>query len=193
MLATRIGINLGIEHQDIDVAAHREHVIEPAITDVVGPAVPSHQPHTFVHQVVGQLEQLGDLRVVRQPAQEIPQLGNHLSLRRNRCFPVAPGVFHRGHQILRQKRRQLVDQMQGPSFESVDRQSETEAEFGIVLKKRIGPGRSPSVAIRRIRCGGQIAPVDRGTTGGIGDHQAVPEKLRQQLQIGSFAATGAGA
>ena len=45
-----------------------------------------------------------------------------------------------------------------------------------------GPGR-----------GRQVAAVDRGAAGGVGDDQAVAEELAEQLDVGRFAAAGAGA
>jgi hypothetical protein len=41
--------------------------------------------------------------------------------------------------------------------------------------------------------GGQVAAVDGGAAGGVGDHGAVAEQLAEQLDVGRFAAAGAGA
>jgi hypothetical protein len=48
LLAAGIGIDFGVEHKHVDVAVAREHVIEAAVTDVVGPTVAAQQPDTFV-------------------------------------------------------------------------------------------------------------------------------------------------
>ncbi len=50
-----------------------------------------------------------------------------------------------------------------------------------------------AVAIHRVRRGGQIAAVDGRAASGIRDHRPIAEQLRQQLDVGRFAATGAGA
>ena len=43
-LAAGVGVDLGIEDQHVDVAAAGEHVIEPAVADVVGPAIAADDP-----------------------------------------------------------------------------------------------------------------------------------------------------
>ena len=43
-LAAGVGVDLRIEHQDVDVAAGGDDVIEAAVADVVGPAVAAHDP-----------------------------------------------------------------------------------------------------------------------------------------------------
>ena len=57
-LAAGVGIDLGVEHQDVDVAARCEHVIEPAVADVVGPAVAADDPDALLDQVVGHAQQV---------------------------------------------------------------------------------------------------------------------------------------
>ncbi len=53
-----------------------------------------------------------------------------------------------------------------------------------------GPRPSLFTAVGR---GGQVAAVDRGAAGGVGDQHAVAEQLRHQLDVRRFAAAGAGA
>ena len=50
-LAARIGVDLGVQHEQVDVAAGSEHVVEPAETDVVGPAVPADYPNRLHDEV----------------------------------------------------------------------------------------------------------------------------------------------
>ncbi len=52
LLAAGVGVALGVEHQHIDVLPQAQHVIQPAVTDVVGPAVAADEPDRFLHQVV---------------------------------------------------------------------------------------------------------------------------------------------
>ena len=53
-LAAGVRVHLGVEDEDVDVAPVREHVIEPAVADVVRPAVAADEPHALLHQVVGE-------------------------------------------------------------------------------------------------------------------------------------------
>ena len=58
-LAAGVRVDLGIEHEHVDVLVGRQHVIEAAVADVVGPAVAADDPHRLLHEVVGDREQLG--------------------------------------------------------------------------------------------------------------------------------------
>ena len=57
LLATGVGVDLGVEHQHVDVATRREDVVEAAVADVVGPAVAADDPHRTRRQRVGDLGQ----------------------------------------------------------------------------------------------------------------------------------------
>src|SRR5205823_5816980 len=52
-LPARVGINLGVEHQDVDVASAGHDVIEAAVADVVRPAVAADNPDALLHQHIG--------------------------------------------------------------------------------------------------------------------------------------------
>ena len=47
-LPAGVGVDLGVEHQDVDVAARRQHVVEAAVADVVGPAVAADDPDALL-------------------------------------------------------------------------------------------------------------------------------------------------
>ena len=68
-----------------------------------------------------------------------------------------------------------------------------QAELGVVFEQRVGPGRAAAVVVDRVGRGGQVAAVNRGAAGGVGDEGAVAEELRQQLDVRRFAAARAGA
>ena len=65
-LAAGVGVDLGVEHQHVDVAPAGQDVVEPAGADVVGPAVAADDPDAAPDQVVDDAEQVGDGR--RRPA-----------------------------------------------------------------------------------------------------------------------------
>ena len=52
-LTAGVGINLGVEHEDVHVASAGQDVIEAAVADVVGPAVATDDPDALLHQHVG--------------------------------------------------------------------------------------------------------------------------------------------
>ena len=75
----------------------------------------------------------------------------------------------------------------------VDRQAEAQAELGVVLEEAVRPGRPAAVLVHRPRRRRQVAAVDRGAAGGVGDDGAVAEELADQLDVGRLAAAGARA
>ena len=50
-LAAGIGVDLGIENEDIDVAFAREDMIESAVTDIVAPAIAADDPNRFIDEI----------------------------------------------------------------------------------------------------------------------------------------------
>ena len=77
--------------------------------------------------------------------------------------------------------------------ELVGGEPHAEAELGVVLEERVGPGWTTAFAVHRPRRGGQVAAVDRRAARGVGDEQPVAEELGEQLDVGRLAAAGAGA
>jgi hypothetical protein len=63
LASTGVRINLGVEHQDVDVAAGGDHMVEPAEADVIGPAIPTDDPDALIDQMVGDLNQRGGIEV----------------------------------------------------------------------------------------------------------------------------------
>jgi hypothetical protein len=57
-LPTRVGVDLGVEHQHIHVTAARQDVIESPGPDVVGPAVTADDPHATPYKEVHDAEQI---------------------------------------------------------------------------------------------------------------------------------------
>ena len=55
-LATGVGVNLGVDHQDIHVSAARNHMVEPAEADVVCPTVAAEHPKRLLSQLIFELE-----------------------------------------------------------------------------------------------------------------------------------------
>jgi hypothetical protein len=93
----------------------------------------------------------------------------------------------------RRSARPGLDQFAGEFGLLVDRQAHAQAKLGVVFEQRVRPGRAAAFFVLGPRGGGQVAAVDGGAAGGIGDDGAVAEQLREQLDVGGFTAAGAGA
>ena len=58
-LPARVGVDLGVEDEQVDVAVHGQDVIQSAVADVVGPAVSADAPDALFHQEILELIDLG--------------------------------------------------------------------------------------------------------------------------------------
>ncbi len=192
-LAAGVRVDLGVEHQDVDVAPVGQHVIEAAVADVVGPAVAADEPDALLHQVVGERFEAACLGGVQsRPAR--PRSATTRS--RWAAMPGLVrlvGVENRRRQAVAELRRDVLDEAARGRDVRVERQAEAEAELGVVLEQRVRPGRAAAVAVGRVGRRRQVAAVDRRAAGGVGDEQPVAEELGQQLQVRRLAAAGAGA
>src|SRR5262249_44914354 len=88
--------------------------------------------------------------------------------------------------------RQRCKQGAGLAVQVIDAEAEAKAELSGVLEERVGPGRTTALRVARVRRRWQVATVDRRAAGGIGDQQAVAEKLRQELEVRRLAAAATG-
>ena len=75
----------------------------------------------------------------------------------------------------------------------IDRDAEAQTKLGIVFKQRVRPRWAAAFGVLGPRRGRKISAVDGRAAGGIGNHGAVAEQLRHQLEVRSLAATGASA
>ena len=74
-----------------------------------------------------------------------------------------------------------LDQFAGEFGLLVDGEAEAEAEFGVVFKERVGPDGAAAIGVLGPGRGGEVAAVDGGAAGGVGDEGAVAEELRHEV------------
>ncbi len=190
-LAAGVGIDLGVEHQYVDVPTGGEHMVETAIADVVGPAVAAHDPDAATDQVIDDRQQVEGKRLLdaQQPGL---QLRDPDALRADIGFHDLRRLGDGLGEIRPDLGRELDQQRQGKLEMLVGCEPEAETELGIVLEQRIRPGGPSAFGILRPRRDGQVAAIDGGAAGGVGDLQPVAEQLAQQLEIRRLAAAAAG-
>ena len=56
-LPAGVGIHLRVQHHHVDVAPLRQHVVQPAVADVVRPAVAANGPDALSHQHIGHAQE----------------------------------------------------------------------------------------------------------------------------------------
>ena len=90
-------------------------------------------------------------------------------------------------------RREPCEKLRGELSLFVERDAEAETELGVIFEKRVAPRRAATVGVLRPRSRRQISPVNRGTSGRVGDDEPVAKKLREQFQVRRLAAACARA
>ena len=191
-LAAGVGVDLGVEDQDVDVASARQHVVEAAVADVVGPAVAADDPDAAPDQMIDHRQEIARRFAVllEEPGLQFgdaDSLGADFRLLNLRCIENAVGKFLADDRSkIAQERPREVEMLVGGK-------PEPKAELGIVFEQRIRPSRPAPFPVLRPRGDRLAGPVDRRTAGGIGDLRAVAEQLRQEFQVRRLAAPGARA
>ena len=192
-LAAGVGVDLGVEHEDLHVGAGGEDVVETAVADVVGPAVAADGPDGFFNQVAGEGGELGGLGVGGEAGEFTAQQVDARSAGGEVGLGGRGGGGQLAHGVGIEARGEAFEQAARGGVALVGGLAQAEAELGVVLEERIRPGRATAGAVLAVGCGRQVAAVDRGTAGGVGDGQAVAEELGEELDVGRLAAAGAGA
>ena len=172
-------------------------MVQAAEADVVGPAVAAEDPDALADQVVGRRPAgaFAVATVADRAASRCLSVGH-----RARCASISGssscGCRQRSlDQLVAQLRRRAALSSCGRSSHLlVDRPGGSRGRTRRCPRTAswTRPGRGPR-ALMRVGRGGQVAAVDRRAAGGVGDHHAVAEELRQQLDVGRLAAAGAGA
>ncbi|MNG97572.1 hypothetical protein D3C79_566900 [compost metagenome] len=188
LLATGVGVALGVEHQHVDVLPQTQHMVEPAEADVIGPAIAADEPDRLVHQVIRIPRQLSGARLgaILQQAAQLLDMGPLLG---DRQTGVLQPLLQLGRDDIPQTRHQTAY----PIAMLIDGEPEAQAKLGVVLEQGVGPGRAAPLGVGGVGGGGQVAAINRRATGGVGNQQPVPVELGQQLDIGGLATAGAGA
>ena len=175
-LAAGVGVDLGVEHQDVDIAAAR----------------PARDPGRRSRCRRPSRRRRGSRRSsspARRPAlsrsrasrRAIPASFCFSSATRSRCASMpASSIWSASSRACTSSSPncagELGQQFAGVLGLLVDRQPHAQAELGVVFEQRVGPGDAAPVLVERVRRGRQVAAVDRRAAGGVGDHRAVAEQ-----------------
>ena len=193
-LAAGIRVNLRIDHQDVDVGTRCEHVVDTAETDVVAPAVAADNPLRLLHQPVLHLQDI--LAVIAAAGLHHRDEARRDLGRFGRRTARGDPLLHDALQLVGAFRT-VGNSLLHPGLDAVaeflDAEVHTQAEFGVVLEERVRPCRALALVVGAVRGRRCRARIDRGAARGVGNHHLVAEQLRDSLDIGGLAATGAGA
>ena len=155
-------------------------MVEAAEADVVGPAVAADDPDALAHERAGERLRAAAPRGSSSRASRSRSSCDERGAAR-RCR--LGGAGRRAGEGRRQVGRELGRERAGLTLLRVEREPHAEPELGVVLEQGVRPGRPAAVAVRRPRRRRQVAAVDRGAAGRVGDDHPVAEQLGQQLQV----------
>mmetsp|Transcript_50874 Transcript_50874/g.140827 ORF Transcript_50874/g.140827 Transcript_50874/m.140827 type:complete len:200 (+) Transcript_50874:2150-2749(+) len=185
----------------------RNHVVQAAIADVVGPAIsangPEADPAEHVAQVVQLLEPLVvPLLLFKQRLKPLHQL----------VVDAAPPwqkqvvlLLLTHHKVLLQQLLQLLAHLHTLVLQrlvNLERQvvppllegpPHPEAELSIVLEERVGPSGTLALRVHCVWEGRVRRAPDRRAACGVRDDEALAEELREELHMRSLAASLASA
>ena len=201
-LAAGIGINFGVEYQDIDVFTAGNDVIQAAVTDIIGPAVAAEHPHGGLHQHIFHVIQSGYIRfftagrvVIQSSFQFCNQGLGSLAGSGAVILSFQPclGSFHQAYRSI------FTAHNGGGQFHSLvaamlNSHVHAVAEFGVVFKQGVFPSRALAFLVHCVRQRRSRAAPDGRTAGGVCHIHPVTEELGNQFGIWGFttACTGAG-
>ena len=198
-LSAGVGVNFGIEYQNVYVFAACEYVIQSAVTDVVCPTVAAEDPNGLLNYAVCAVFDCGKSGLefafgFGNGVIEVSVYGS-LNFLGNVC------VFH----IFEPEFKCVAYARACAEFDSLIHKgsescsasfvSEIHAvtKLCIVLEERVAPGGTVAVFIEGVRAGGSGAAVNGRTSGSVSNYHSVTEELSDKFYIRSFAATCASA
>ena len=132
--------------------SHRQHVVEAAVADVVGPAVAAHDPDALLDEIVGYLPRGA---AASGPSTWMPRRASAQVATRSTLLPSIPASWTgRPRGALRARSSPIPFRRggHGGSFGLLPRACRRPAgiprsELRVVLEERVGPGRAAAVAV----------------------------------------------
>ena len=193
-LATRVGVDLGVEDEDVNVAVRGEDVVQAAEADIVSPAVAAEDPEGLLGQVglVGE-DGLGGVGAVGLEGLDVGG-GSSLGGGGVAGVGVEPslgsGLEGLAHAVGLEQRLGVGDEL---VVDGLVADLKTEAVLGVVLEQGVVPRGTVALGVDRVGRGrGRVAP-DGGAAGGVGDEHAVAGDLGHEASVAGLGAAGAGA
>src|SRR5581483_2535587 len=160
-MAAGVRVDLGIEDEDVDVAAGGQDVVEAAVADVVCPAIAADDPDALLDERIGEIAEVAGFGSI--DAGEFLFEGlDALALLEDALFGFLIGVDEGLGELLSDEEAETPDELAGVFVLLIDGEAHAEAEFRVVLEERVRPGGSAAVLVGAVRSGGQVAAVDGG-------------------------------
>ena len=183
-LAAGVGVNLGIQHEDVDVLAGSEDVIQAAVADIVGPAVAAERPDALLGQELLILADEGGFLAVVVRDRGEQRIGNLAGYGRIVALFEVSLAGIPGNAAFCQ-RVYLVNQLVLDCFLA---EQVAECVLRVILEQAHRPCGAVAVLVRAVRGGRGRAAVSGRAAGCVGNIHAVAEQLGDQLDVRGLAA-----
>ena len=169
-------------------------MVQPAVADVVSPAVTAVHPHALLHKGIGAILQEFHICIVliRLSESSFQCLGNWTGLFGIIAF-IQPVPDCSVQRLIFGYGKCCFRMCFHLATHLVHRQAHSQAVFGIVFKKRVGRCRTIASAGLGIREGRRGRTNHIGATGSICNIHPLTKQLSHQFHVGCFAAARAGA
>ncbi|MPM40671.1 hypothetical protein SDC9_87317 [bioreactor metagenome] len=170
-------------------------MVEAAETDIVCPAVTSEDPYGLLDEIVLSAGYLAQELIAFRP--DITAENRKNLFRRSLGFfsvvhgfnPLAESGLHVFGNIHLQKALHRIDDVRHGGVEG---EFHAVAVFGVVFEEGVGPCRSLSLCVDCVGHARRGTSPDGRAPCGVGHDHPVAEKLRDELDVGSFSASRAG-
>ncbi|MPM79990.1 hypothetical protein SDC9_127033 [bioreactor metagenome] len=177
-LSAGVGVNLGVQHQQIHVPVLGQHMVDAAKADVIGPAVAAHGPNGFLCEIFPAVQnKLNLLRLLAALQRGNQRVGHGAGLAlvlpagkiRLDFGSGGPG----GLQVLQPQEQLLAD--------GVLRVEEAIGKLGVVLEQGVLPRGAKAALVTAVGQDGGAAAVCRGAARSVADVHVVAHKLAHKL------------
>ncbi len=191
-LSAGVGVNLGIEDEDVHILVLSQHMVHAAEADIVCPAVAAEDPYGLLGQVGLLLQNLLDVVAADLGFQVGNQgLGGSL-VGFAVVIGVQPGLAGSlpllGSGVSHDSLDLILQGFPDNSLSGVH----TQTMLCIVLEQGVGPGGTTAFFVDAVGRGGSGAAPDGGTAGGVGNVHPIAEQLSHQTGIAGLGTAGAG-
>ena len=184
-LSARVGVDLGIEHHDVDILARCKHMVKAAIADVICPSVTAEDPLRALDEVVvvavdAAKELVTSLLRFEEALKRACAVSCALAL----IALVKPCLHRRAELLGALLRFNRFNHRGGERFaDGLRAKVHAETVLRIVLEQGVRPRGSLSLRIRRVRHRGCARTPDGGAAGRVRDQHPIAKELCDELCI----------
>ena len=198
-LTAGVGVNLGVEYQDVDILAGSDDMVKTAEADVVCPSVAAEDPYRLLYKEILHSESLFVESVelaaagaalfdslvegsFKRSGSNLGLLGVVFGIEPLSCRAVDGCVIGIG---------KLRNDLSKSLTTLTVCDCHTEAVLGVVFEQGVCPSRTLAPAVGGVRSRRSRTAPNRGAAGRVGDNHAVAEELGDESCVRSLAAAGA--